>query len=198
MRRVLMTVLAVGLTGCGQQAVPAPTAGTGGSDPSPGSPDRPARPAGWVAFRHPSGAYSIYTPGEPVPAEPGESFTLTQPVPAGRAVRSKHQTHSRGPNCELEVAVFSPELVPDVEAAWRGKPHPTGAIKPTSTPVTWAGHPAVERTGEFKTPDGNRRTDVQRWMFVGNRLYVATLSGLNGSLTAAERAAFFDSFTPGT
>jgi hypothetical protein len=32
-------------------------------------------------------------------------------------------------------------------------------------------------------------------MFVGNRAYIATLRGLNGAPSVAERAAFFDSFT---
>jgi len=101
------------------------------------------------------------------------------------------------PYCEVEVVAFSPELVDGTRAAMETKSHILGANNPTKAAVTWAGHPAVEESGEQEASGGLHRFDVQRWMFVGNRLYVGTIWGMDGHPTREERAAFFDSLVVG-
>jgi hypothetical protein len=162
---------------------------------------RPALPAGWRQFRHPEGAYTIYAPGPLFPPKTSNN-RLNQPVPQGAALRSKFVmrlpvSKPGTPYCEVEVVAFSLELVDATRAAMERNSHILGAAHPTKAAVTWAGHPAVEESGEQETSDRHRRFDVQRWMFVGNRLYGAALWGMDGHPTAEERAAFFDSFTLG-
>jgi hypothetical protein len=210
---LLVIVVVVGLAGgCKKKAISRAdsTDASDRTDPIPRitdnpkvnpPPRRPALPAGWAEFRHPEGAYTISVPGPLFPPKTSNN-RLNQPVLRGTALRSKFVmrlpvSKPGTPYCEVEVVAFSPELVDSTRAAMERRSHILGVANPTKTPVTWAGHPAVEESGEQETSDRHRRFDVQRWMFVGNRLYGAALWGMDGHPTSEERAAFFDSFTLG-
>jgi hypothetical protein len=170
------------------------------SDPGkpvvPVIPTRPTRPPGWVEFKHPDGAFTVYLPNSPRPIKVSAGSNLKQPVPVGRMLMSDYATDKAGIlYCEVGVAIYSPELVDGVKAAREQRgPVIIGPVRKRAS-VTWCGHPAFEDTAEDPERPG---LVVQRSMWVSNRLYYCTVYGHEaGRPTAEERAAAFDSFTIG-
>jgi hypothetical protein len=152
---------------------------------------RPTLPAGWVEFKHPEGAFTVYLPAQPRPLKVGAGTSLKQPLPTGRALLSEYKTEVPGLFCQMGVMIYSPELVDGVRNAQEQKPI---GLNSTRATVTWAGQPASEIVSE--DPE-NHSVRVERRMWIGNRSYYCNLWGMAlGRPTAAERTAIFDSFTP--
>jgi hypothetical protein len=161
---------------------------------SPVTPPAPAaKPAlpGWNVFQHPDGVLTINVPGRPEPQKHTVVGDLRKPIALGAMQMSSYRANSTEMNCEVEVFFFSPEIASRQEQGMQARDKIIGATNVKKSAVTWAGHPAVELVGDF---DGDpTRIAVQRFMFIGNKLYIGGLYGMPGHPTAAERAAFFDS-----
>lgn len=175
---------------------PAPIPGTGPALGS-GTRVRPALPPGWVECRHPDGAWTIYAPGQLRPEAGTEHAVMTKPIPTGLAWRSKFSLTESNMYCEVVVMAYSPELVEGVRNAHDRSKSFLPIPNPMREPVTWAGRSATQDSGTEETTGGNSRLYVQRWMFIGNRLYSATMHGVDGRPTPEEQSAFFDSLVPG-
>jgi hypothetical protein len=151
---------------------------------------KPALP-GWNVFQHPDGVLTISVPGRPEAQKHTMVGDLRKPIPLGAMQMSSYRANSTEMNCEVEVFFFSPEIASRQEQALMARDKIIGATNVKRSAVTWAGHPAIELVGDF---DGDpTRIAVQRFMFIGNKLYIGGLYGSPGHPTAAERAAFFDS-----
>jgi len=212
MTRLVLLLMCCGLI-CGCKRKPTPSAsrdfapGGAAVAPAPGVapivpvpalpavPVGPLLPRGWVEFRHPDGAFSVYLPTQPRPSTARLNMSLRQPVPVGRMATSSYDTDNKtGFDCSLGVTIFSPELVDGIRAAGE-KLIPN--YKPVRRSVTWAGHPSTEDTVEKTLPDGTTKLSIGRNMWIGNRLYYCSLNGLEpGHPTADEAAAVFTSFVP--
>ena len=167
--------------------------GAGSGEPKAVLPVRPALPAGWVEFKQPDGAFTVFLPASPRPKGMGGGGSLNQPLPAGRALMSDFAAQATGLYCEVGVAVFSPELVDGVRTATERKP--VSGANGKRAQVTWAGHPAFEDTSGAAGPG---QLEVKRWMWIGNRMYYVNLYGQAPDRpTAEERATVFDSFVVG-
>jgi hypothetical protein len=217
-------VLFLGPCGCsrrdksaGPDSSPPPDANTKGDGKSNGPvpsigfivPARPALPKGWIEFRHPEGAYTIYTPGRPMPDFDTRPGSLFKPGP-GNVPRSAHFVG--GPiTCMMEVNIYPAEEVEIVRAEllriWEQNLNTMPGKKgsPIRRTITWGGRPADELEIEREYPDARKGgTATMRTRWVGRNLCIGTMSysftligNEDGRPTAAERAAFFDSFVPG-
>jgi hypothetical protein len=146
---------------------------------------------GWSEFRHPDGVLTINVPGRPEAQKHTVIGDLRKPIPLGAMQMSSYRANSTEMNCEVEVFFFSPEIASRQEQAMMARTDMFGATNVKKSAVTWVGHPAIELVGDM---DGDpNRVAVQRFMFIGNKLYIGGLYGMPGHPTAAERAAFFDS-----
>jgi hypothetical protein len=127
---------------------------------------------------------------------PGEIQTsIRQAVPQGGALSATYRAKAAGLDCQVEVTIYSPELVAGTKAAQ--EQHGPLFSSPASkrAAISWCGHPAYEETNGTPQDD---RFSIQRHVWIGNRHYICTLFGQQvGRPTAEECAAVFDSFTPG-
>jgi hypothetical protein len=198
--RTLLVLFCFTVAACGCKKKPPPAgsdtpAGKTDGTPSPLPntpilPTRPSLPSGWVEFRQPEGAFSVYLPGHPQPMRVSAGSNLSQPVPQGRALMAEYKLQLTGMYVQLGASVYSPELTDGVRAAHERRPLKPGE---TRTQVTWAGHPAVEKVTE--DPESHNVT-VERQVWVGNRAYYLQLWGQQpGRPTAEERKTVFDSYT---
>jgi hypothetical protein len=213
MTRFVVLLVGCGLlTGCNKESTPIassePSPGGASGDNAPGAavvvpvpavpalPVGPVLPKGWVEFHHPDGAFTVHLPTQPKPSKAHLNMSLRQSVPEGQMVISAYDTDNKtGFNCSLNVTIFSPELVDSIRGT--GEKHELPGYKPVRKSVTWAGHPSTEDTIENTFRDGTKQLTIGRNMWIGNRLYYCSLSGLEpGRPTAEEAAAVFDSFVP--
>jgi hypothetical protein len=148
-------------------------------------------PAGWEAFRDPKGQYSINTPGTPVLDNLAPPGVNVGPLPEGAP------SIYRGTGNELSFRLVfmerNPSEVPTLrEMYYQGQftGHEAFGTEQSRQELTWGGQPAVE----FVYESSDNFTTVLRVLNVGNRFYTHWIGGKQGRPTAAERAAFFDSF----
>jgi hypothetical protein len=125
--------------------------------------------------------------------------------------RSVYGLDSKQLSCRMEVNIFPPDQVEFVrEQLKRVSDHYTNSlpgktIRQARRTVTWAGHPAEEVEVEKEMPDdrkGGKKSVRIGWLgrtvWIGGTMYSFLLVGNDdGRPTAADRAAFFDSFVPG-
>ncbi len=157
---------------------------------------RPPLPPGWVDFKHPDCKASIHCPDPMFPDQSNSIEPFGTPL-ASTDRRISKGFHTMGPSftCELLVSEHHPQLTAEerllIQKQWAvyGK-HPVFV-----TNVIWGGHAGRQTSGAKGDAPGT--LVVSRRVWVGNRFYMATISGTFGHPTAAEQAAFFDSFVLG-
>lgn len=174
----------------------------GGLTPAAPAIVRPSLPPGWVDFKHPECGMSIYCPQRPFPNEFYSHEPLGTPLTPGTARAKGYQskplqaTKEKPLWCRVGVYEYPPSFSPAArelklrEAVLFKKP---GA---DYRAVTWGGKAAVEGSGEDVGALPGTKS-VTRHLWVGDRFYYAELTGTDGHPTAAEQAAFFDSFVLG-
>ncbi len=161
---------------------------------------RPPLPPGWVDFKHPECKMSIYCPQYPFPGE----FTTDQPLgtPVADGKRNSKGYNSPSLGQKLWCYIGASDVAPSWPQSTRDFSLGESSFfqNPTTRDVMWGGRMAKEVSGELKvgvvaSQKGTR--EVSRRFWVGNRFYKCDLTGIDGHPTAAEQAAFFDSFVLG-
>lgn len=174
--------------------------------PPLGVPSRPALPAGWQEFKHPEGAFSVYVPARPArPRQSAPSLKLKQPLQSMEARESTYEVLSAAKQpffVSLQVTVFHPDgrsAFAMLEPDYKVRQTPAGWTVTSDRVVTWGGLRATEMVVEVPVPGRppERTYTVSRWAVTADRLYQFVLRREDRMPTDAERAAFFDSFTPG-
>lgn len=217
----LVLVAAIGGTACRKAKPPAgdkpdqpidpgivvlPGKGGDGTPPT-GGPVRPALPDGWREFKHPEGAYQIYVPAQPIrPKQSAPSLKLKQPLQPNEGRESIHEVHAAAKQpftCTLELQVFHPSVRVAYSAFEPGaapSPVPANWTVRSRRTVTWGGLTATELVVEKSFPghQPDRAYMVGRSALTPDRLYQFLLERTDRMPTDAERAAFFDSFVPGS
>ncbi len=199
MIRILISLCLFALIcGCAKKSRPATDApdspagllGEGGAAKL-AAPVRPALPAGWVEFKHPEGAYTVFLPAQIRPTK--ENMSLRQPVQAGQGLNSSYEGHVSGLSFGVVVTIFPPESADIIRAGQEHQFSNDPNVKRIS--ATLAGRLADELTfGNYP----QNITAITRRVWVGNRSYAVELVGDEpGRPTVAERATIFDSFVVG-
>jgi hypothetical protein len=144
----------------------------------------------WVDFQHPEGLFTAKTHVKPVHFGRPEGGSVFAPTKAGFFNACTHLAVARDLQMSMEVRVYPKVLTPEAQAEENRLAYMSFMIKGTRKTVTWAGREAVE------DKDVSGAITIRRRVFIGNRLYAFTITGLPNQLTEAEIAKFFDSFKP--
>jgi hypothetical protein len=192
-------------------------------DPAPlATPKRPPLPEGWVDFRHPSGAYSVYLPGKAQLVQKTNGKPPPNlPIGNGAYGEEMYAAESTGPSsiqCGISTIAGPPESLPaHVTASPNHNSNLFPGVKWTVTQFSWYGNQAIEYVTEADLggmvaamPGGpkmqqaaqqagmntmpKKSVTYSRHVLVGNRVYVFSIHNwVQGEPSEADRRAFFDS-----